>query len=88
MEAALAAWVPTTVLAGIVIGGGAWIFRRLERLIDTIKDDITKLKTEMQARVSVADHRESINGIHEKINKTREEMIELKTELKLRRGAK
>lgn len=88
MEAALAAWVPTTVLAGIVIGGGAWIFRRLERLIDTIKEDITKLKTEMQARVSVADHRESINGIHEKINKTREDMIELKTELRIRRDSK
>lgn len=89
MDQALANWVPSGILAGIVILGLKWMVAKLEQKFDTLEAnnkefaiELQDIKSQMTSRISVADHRESTKELHSKINTTREEMIELRTELR------
>jgi hypothetical protein len=89
MDQALANWVPSGILAGIVILGLKWMAAKVEEKFATLEandkahaTELQEIKGQMQARISVADHRESTKELHAKINATREELIELRTELR------
>lgn len=89
MDQALANWVPSGILAGIVILGLKWMAAKVEEKFATLEandkahaNELQEIKSQMTSRISVADHRESTKELHSKINATREEMIELRTELR------
>lgn len=63
----------------------------LQSLRTEIARELQGIRTEMLARVSVSDFRESTKELHAKINQHREEFTDLRTEVRVRgemRGVK
>lgn len=57
---------------------------KLQDLRTEIAHELQALRTEMLARVSVADFRESVKSLHATINQHREDFIVLRTEVRVR----
>ena len=56
----------------------------LQGLRTEISHELQAIRTEMLARVSVADFRESVKSLHATINQHREDFIVLRTEVRVR----
>lgn len=62
--------------------------KKLDELVlnfAALRENVDALKTEMQARVSVADHRESVRQLWDEQKKLGERIVQLETEARVRR---
>lgn len=88
IAAQLTDWAPPTLVAGVFVLLLRHYAGQFLKRFESLESEVKHFRAEVSNRVTVADHRESVSELHRKINSMREDLVELRTEVRISRGSK